>query len=348
MFQTLFTRGTSACFMGFFLFAFPASTNYQLEGYGFGSGGEENMTSTNYAGNAITVEVSDDQLSGTSYNLGAGLSFEIMANVPPAPTFTNPNSYYNKLHLVLATGGNPTDTKFAIAISPDNFVTTNYVQSDNTVGAVLGIEDYQTYTAWGGATGFDIIGLAPSTTYKVKIKAFQGKFSESGYGPTATASTVSSQLSFSLLGTNTINFGSLTVNTVNSSPTNIDVSFATNAASGGTVYIYGSNAGLSSATASHTITSVSGDLVSLPAGFGAQGVSVTQSAGGPLTLVAPYSTVSGDTVGIVDTTIRSLFDSVGPITGGSGSFVLKAKPSAVTPSASDYSETLTMIAAGRF
>ncbi len=334
--------------MGFFLFAFPASTNYQLEGYGFGSGGEENMTSTNYAGNAITGEVSDDQLSGTSYNLGAGLSFEIMANVPPAPTFTNPNSYYNKLHLVLATGGNPTDTKFAIAISPDNFVTTNYVQSDNTVGAALGIEDYQTYTAWGGATGFDIIGLAPSTTYKVKIKAFQGKFSESGYGPTATAATVSSQLSFSLLGTNTINFGSLTVNTVNSSPTNIDVSFATNAASGGTVYVSGANAGLSSTTASHTIAAVSGDLASLPAGFGAQGVSVTQSAGGPLTLVAPYSTVAGHTVGVIDTTIRSMFDSVGPITGGSGSFVLKAKPSAVTPSAADYSETLTMIAAGRF
>lgn len=342
-----FTRGTSACFMGFFLFAFPASTNYQLEGYGFGAGGEDNMTSANYAGNAITGEVSDDQLSGTNYNLGAGLSFEIMANVPPAPTFTNPNSYYNKLHLVLATGGNPTDTKFAIAISTDSFVTTNYVQSDNTVGAALGIEDYQTYTAWGGATGFDIIGLTPSTTYQVKIKAFQGKFSESGYGPTATAATVSSQLSFSL-STNTINFGSLAVNTVNSSPANVDVTFATNAANGGTVYVSGANAGLSSTIASHTITAVSGDLAILGQGFGAQGVSVTQSAGGPLTLVAPYSTISGDNVGIVDTTTRSMFDSVGPITGGSGSFVLKAKPSVVTPSAADYSETLTMIAAGRF
>lgn len=347
MFKALFSRGTSACFMGFFLFAFPASTNYQLEGYGFGAGGEDNMTSANYASDAITGEVSDDQLTGANYNLGAGLSFEIMANVPPAPTFTNPSNYYNKLNLILNTGGNPTDTKFAIAISSDNFVTTNYVQSDNTVGATLGIEDYQTYAAWGGATGFDIIGLAPSTTYKVKIKAFQGKFSESGYGPTATAATVSSQLSFSL-STNTINFGSLVVNTVNSSPTNIDVSFATNAASGGTVYIYGSNAGLTSTTASHTIGAVSGDLASLSEGFGAQGVSVTQSAGGPLTLVAPYATVAGHTVGVIDTTIRSMFDSVGPITGGSGSFVLKAKPSAVTPSAADYVETLTVVAAGRF
>ena len=127
---------------------------------------------------------------------------------------------------------------------------------------------------------------------------------------------MSSQLSFSL-STNTINFCSLTVNTVNSSPTNIDVSFATNAGSGGTVYVSGANAGLSSTTASHTIAAVSGDLAVLGQGFGAQGVSVTQSAGGPLTLVAPYSTVAGHTVGVIDTTIRSMFDSVGPITGGS-------------------------------
>lgn len=342
-----FTRGASAYFMGFFLFVFPASTNYQLEGYGFGAGGEDNMTSADYAADALTGEVSDDQLSGTNYNLGAGLSFEIMTNVPPAPTFTNPSDYYNKLHLVLAAGDNPTDTKFAIAISADDFVTTNYIQSDNTVGASLGAEDYQTYALWGGANGFDIIGLLSGTTYKVKVKTFQGRFSESGYGPTATAATVNSQLSFSL-STNTINFGSLVANTVNSSPSNVDVNFSTNAANGGTVYISGINAGLESETADHTITAVSGNLVALDQGFGAQGVSVTQSAGGPLTLVAPYSTVAGDVVGVVDTTLRSIFDSVGPITGGSGSFVLKAKPSVVTPSAADYSETLTMIAAGRF
>jgi hypothetical protein len=347
MWTTIFRKRFSSYLFGFFLFAFPASTNYQLRGYGFGSGGEDNMSSPNYAADAVTGEVSSGQLSGSSYNLGSGLSFEIMANVPAAPAFTNPSSYYNKLKVVLDTGSNPSDTKFAIAISTDNFATTSYVQSDNTVGSALGSEDYQTYAAWGGGSGFNVIGLAPSTTYKVKVKAFQGKFSESGYGLVATAATVSSQLSFSL-STNTINFGSLAVNTVNSSPGNIDVSFATNATNGGTIYVSGTNAGLASMTASHTISSVSGNLVALGQGFGAQGVSVTQSTGGPLTLVAPYSTVAGDVVGIIDTTIRSMFDSAGPITGGNGSFVLKAKPSAVTPSAADYSETLTVIATGRF
>jgi hypothetical protein len=182
------------CLLGFFLFVFPSSTNYQLRGYGFGSGGEENMTSSNYAADAVTGETSSGQLSGSSYNLGPGLSFEIMANVPAAPAFTNPSNYYNKLKVVLDTGNNPTDTKFAIAISTDNFVTTNYIQNDNTIGSVLGSEDYQTYAAWGGGSGFNVIGLAPNTTYKIKVKSFQGKFSESDTTPIKKAMNFSNRI----------------------------------------------------------------------------------------------------------------------------------------------------------
>ena len=46
----------------------------------------------------------------------------------------------------------------------------------NTVGTVLGVEDYQTYALWGDTGGILIAGLAPSTTYYVKVKAMQGKF----------------------------------------------------------------------------------------------------------------------------------------------------------------------------
>ena len=141
------------------LFAFPASTNFQLKDFGYGGGGVANSTSSNYAIEGIAGEQNATRLDGTTYDLGPGLQFTNQANVPPAPTFTNPANYYNRLLLSLATGGNPTDTIFAIAISSDNFVTTNYVQSDNTVGATLGLEDYQTYSAWGGGAGFTIIGL---------------------------------------------------------------------------------------------------------------------------------------------------------------------------------------------
>jgi hypothetical protein len=135
---------------------------------------------------------------------------------------------------------------------------------------------------------------------------------------------------------------------VNNSPQNIDATLGTNAENGGIVYITGSNAGLQSSVASYTINAVSGNLAVLSQGFGAQGVSTTQTSGGPLAFVAPYDTLAGDTVGIIDQTLRSILDTSGPIVGGSGTFILKAKPSAITPAATDYVETLTVIASGRF
>lgn len=339
-----------------FLFVFPASTNYQLKDFGFGSGGEENMSSANYAIDGISGEQSNGSLAGSSYNLGSGLIFTQQANVPPAPAFTNPSNYYNKLKIVLATGSNPTDTKFAIAISTDDFVTTNYVQSDNTVGATLGSEDYQTYATWGGAGGFNVIGLLPSTTYKVKVKAMQGKFTETGYGPTATAATVSPQLTFDVdvsstdSDTNppfTITFSSLTAGTVFDGPDKIWVDFETNGESGGRVYIYGQNAGLLSSEKSTTILSASGDLSSLSSGFGAQGSTATQSSGGPFVISSPYNG-SSNVVGIIDTSIRDIFTTTAPIVGGRASLLLKAKSNAVTPASADYAERITMIASGSF
>ena len=329
----------------FFLLILPYSTDYKLKDYGFGSGGVANGTSPNYSLEAITGEISGGSETGPNYNIGPGLIFTNQANVPGAPTFDNPSNYYNKLHIILNTSGNPTDTKYAIAISPDNFTTTNYVQNDDTVGAVLCSEDYQTNTVWG-AGGFYVIGLASSTTYKVKVKAMQGKFTETGYGPTAAAATVSPTLSFGI-DTNAVNYGSLTAGSVTDSPT-ITASFSTNAQTGGKVYIYGQNAGLFSSSNNHKINSLTGDLSpSTTEGFGAQGTSAGQTSAEPLSIVAPYN-VSSSNVGIVDTAVREIFYSANPITGGSGTFVLKAKSIPLTPAANDYSELLTVIASGMF
>lgn len=351
------TFAKKSAYAGFaFLFVFPASTNYRLDGYGFGGGGEENMTSTNYAIDGIAGEQSEDQLSGTNYDLGAGLIFTQQADVPPAPTFTNPSNYYNKLHIVLATGNNPTDTKFAIAISDDNWVTTEYVQSDDTVGATLGAEDRQTYVAWGSGSGFDIIGLVPATTYKVKVKAMQGKFTETSYGPESSAATVNPQLSFDIdvAATDTdtnppfsVAFGNLVANTVTDSPEKIWVDFSTNGASGGRVYVAGSNGGLSSTRAAALIATTTGDLSAIASGYGAQGQSATQGSGGPFSIVSPYDGAAS-TVGTVDTAIREVFSTTAPIVSGRASFLLKAKSSSVTPAAGDYADMLTVIASASF
>jgi hypothetical protein len=107
--------------------------------------------------------------------------------------------------------------------------------------------------------------------------------------------------------------------------------------------VYSNNAGLQSAHASHLISAVSDNLTSLSEGFGAQESTATNGLS-PATL---YDT-TGNSVGIVDTTIREIFTASAPTTNGRGSFLLKAKSSSVTPAASDYTETLTVIASASF
>ncbi len=331
-----------------FLLAMPASTNYKLKDYGFGAGGIGNATSPDYALNAITGQLNGEQGTSPLYRLGPGLIFTQQANVPVAPTFDNPSNYYNKLRIIIDPSDNPDDAIFAIAISTDNFVgDIRYVQNDYTVGNVLGTEDYQTYASWGGGGDEYVIGLTPGTEYKVKVKARQGKFTETGYGPIATAATISPTLTFNI-DTNSVSYGNLVVDTVTDSPT-ITTNFATNGETGGNVFIYGQNAGLWSTANSHNINSLSGDLAlpGNPEGFGAQATSVTQSSGGPLTKVSPYD-LADDNVGIVDTAIRKIFSAANPIVGGQGTFVLKAKSAAITPAANDYGETVTAIVAGNF
>jgi len=341
----------------FIIFVIPASTNYKLINFSFGGGGTSNSTSPNYALQGIIGELNSTKLTGASYKLGPGLIFSEQSNVPGAPTFENTGNWYNKLHVVINTSNNPSDTKFALAISTDDFVSDiRYVQSDNTVGTTLGLEDYQTYASWGGASGFFVIGLLPNTTYYIKAKAMHGKFTETDFGPVSSASTVNPSINFdidvSATDTKTdppftITFPDLVANTVVDSPQKVWVDFATNAESGGYVYVYGQNGGLHSTTQSFTITSVTGDLSSLSQGVGAQSASATQTSGGPLTALTPYNGTN-QSVGIIDSAIRPIYSSNSPVVGGRASFVIKAKSSSITPVADDYTETLTVIASANF
>lgn len=333
--------------------AAPSGTTYTLQSYGVGSGGVANASSTTYSMNGITGELSGTQLDGSSYSAQPGLLPTQQANVPPAPTLTNPSNYYNKLHLAVATGGNPSDTKFAIAISKDNFATTQYIQNDDTVSTALGSEDYQTYSLWGSSSGFDVVGLQPNTTYKVKVTAMQGAFSQSAYGPTAAAATLNPTLTFDIdvsasdSDTNppyALSFSNLLPGSVTDSPQKIWLDFDTNAGSGGNAYIYGKNAGLRSTRASYTLSSVTGDLGALSQGFGGQSTSATQTSGGPFMATSPYNG-SSQNIGIIDTSIRKLYGTSAPVTAGRSSILLKAKVRSTTPSASDYTETLTVLAA---
>jgi hypothetical protein len=350
--MNMMQRWLSACVI--MLAALPATNNYQLNSFGFGTGGTANSGTSNYRVNGVAGEVAGDT-STSNYKLGAGETRTKQANVPNV-TISNGARWYNKLLVTIATNNNPTDALYAVAISTDNFATTKYVQSDFTIGTTFDNTNFLSYAAWGSGSGTFLRGLTPGTVYTVKAAAYRGSFTQSPFGPASNATTNSPELSFDIdvsatdQSTNPpyqIDFGNLTVGSVNDSPKRVWVSYDTNAESGGGIYVSGQYGGLRSSHVSYTIASLTGDLSSQNEGSGVQGASIGQAAGGPLNLVAPYDG-SGANVGIVDGTLRQMFSDTAPITNGRGSFIMKAKTQTSTPAASDYTEILTAIAAASF
>lgn len=340
--------------------AMPSTSTYQLNSYGFGSGGTANSTTSTYALEGTTGEINGAPSTTSNYSGNPGYIQTQQSNVPKV-TLSNPSSYYDKLKFVIDTQANPTDAKYALQISTtSNFSSNiNYVKSDLTIGPTLTTTDYQTYTVWGGAGGANIIGLATSTTYYLRVKAthektFNGISTESAYGPSSSAATVGAQLSFCLYtnancgaGGTTIAFGGVVGANVTNSPNNIGVDFATNADAGGNVYIYSANGGLKSTVANYTITSATADLGVASEGFGAQISSVNQSSGGPFNKISPYNGASNN-VGVLSTSVNTILTSANPLTGGTAAIQLQVKPSNTAPAATDYAETLTVIAAASF
>lgn len=332
--------------------AAPSSTNYTLKTYDIGSGGGTS-TSGSFGLQGGAGNQSGNAQSSATYSAQTDGRGVVNASVPPAPTFSNPSNYYDRLKLVLATGNNPNDTKYLIAVSTDNFATTKYVQTDNSLGASQAITNYQTYSAWGGASGFLVVGLSASTTYQVKIKALQGSYTGSGFSPVASAATVAPSVTFSLTTTLTstppfaVGFNGLTAGSVVAGTANALIGLTTNANNGGAVYVRDINAGLYSTLANTTIASASADLTSASSGYGGQVSSVGQTSGGPIVAQSPFNGGS-NTVGALTTSLQQLISTVSPVTNGTATFQLKAKAAALTPSASDYTDTVTLIAAMNF
>ncbi|KXK07716.1 MAG: hypothetical protein UZ21_OP11001000938 [Microgenomates bacterium OLB22] len=216
----------------------PQSTTYELKEYGFSGGGTTGVDSTSYSLFGLVGETEYGQLQSTNYSANTGLTFTIIAHVPAAPSFTNPSNNYDRLKFVIDNGGNPTDAKFAIGISSDDFVTTRYIQDDNTVGASLGSEDWQTYTNWGGASGEYVTGLTPGTTYKIKVKAKQGNFTETPWSATASVATVQPSLTFGV-SADSITFDNLYGgNSWTDSSKSTVLTTSTNAYNGYTIYAH--------------------------------------------------------------------------------------------------------------
>jgi hypothetical protein len=325
----------------------PSSTNFTLNAYEFGNGSGA-PSSSSYQLQASAGQTSGNSTS-SSYALPSGVRASTTVRTPATPTFTNPDSSYNRLKVVLNTGGAPSDTTFLIAISDDNFTTTKYVQLDQTISTSVSIANYQTYAAWGGASGFWVLGLNKSTTYKIKVAALQGNGTGSSFGPTASASTAAPTVTFAVSTSLTATppfstiFSSLSPGSTITGSATLIADITTNAQQGGSILIRDQNSGLTSTITAYTLSSSTGDLTTLSKGYGAQISGASQVSGGPITSLSPFNAASGN-VGGLSAVWQQLATFSSPITSGNVTTMLKAKSDTAVPAASDFSDTVTIAA----
>lgn len=169
------------------------------------------------------------------------------------------------------------------------------------------------------------------------------------------SASVSQTFSFALSG-NTDNLGALSAASVSSSPTPRTVTINTNANGGWQVWAKDSSTGLNSASTSHTIASgqgvnTPGNNFTMSTGSEGYNTGVTSSqTGGSGTITVATGYVGGSTGrgGGLDTSLRSLATSNGTANNAVLTLTNNASIGSLTPAASDYTDTITVVGAGLF
>lgn len=362
-----------------------------------GSSSSANYKALTLAGSGIGYS----QLSSSLYKIGSGQGYTFMANVPKVTCFeTDTNSgttecaslpagngmigecgetgCYDRAMVQIDVQANPSDTVFSIQVSSDDFVTIFVV--DGTTHALKPyssktISDYKTKTQWEGTpwNHYNIVNLQPNTTYKARITALQGDFTESTPGPSKTATTSMPAVTFDLdIGADinaesnapyAVALGIIVPETAYfPTPQRIKMDISTNAQNGVSVYIKDTYSGLRSASTSYTLQSNSEDL-SNPAngnGFGIQESGATQSGSslGSIVTGATYD-VSGSNVGEISSVTQtrvacSLISPAGVcgvntptwVTGGKMLLTLGVRATLSAPAVKDYADALTFTVTG--
>lgn len=157
-----------------------------------------------------------------------------------------------------------------------------------------------------------------------------------------------------VFGNNSQSLGTLSSSSI-SSGSGTGVTITTNAPSGWNAWVKSANAGLSSTNASKTI-STSGSIDASPSTLstGSEGyvldVDLTTDAGsgGTVTIAGEYNGGSTSAGGTLSTSFQSIASANGTANGDVITLIPRAAISGVTPAASDYADTLTVVGAGIF
>jgi hypothetical protein len=167
----------------------------------------------------------------------------------------------------------------------------------------------------------------------------------------AVSASVPQTFSFALSG-NTDALGALSTGAVATSPTPRTVTINTNAPNGWMVWGRDANTGLTSANAGQTIASTTpGTNSTLVAGTEGYnfGVTTTQGGGsGAVSVAAPFVGTGAGQGGGLDTSLRTVTSSNGTAQNAVLTLKNNAAISSLTASATDYTDTVTVIGAGLF
>ncbi len=283
-----------------------------------------------------------------------------------------PYGCYDRGRFEIDTQNNPTDTLYGIQISTDGFENDiRYIDGNTfTPKDERDINDYKTKEEWETDT-FNLLGLQSNTEYFLRITALYGDLSESVPGPSATAETDLSTLSFRI-GLGYENGANINYNppyeilfdesfqitrgaNIISSDRLIWTLINTNSVSGITVVQRGEHGGLYSSGEEYTINSLSGNLNNAQEGIGLRNndtwqlydASTTQGSLGQLTAVNEYDDENEYIVGIIDTIFKRTYESDGPIHSGETGLSIKTKASLTTPKG-EYFEDITFVLIAKY
>ncbi len=284
--------------------------------------------------NVVIVFPSDWTISQTPSNWTVTTT-----NLPVKPTTGGAANAWPSI--ATATSVNGLSVVFPAAdLTVDTFYCFNFAGASSTIGAAGNDKTGQLKTQ-GGAPYVDSVDWATSVV-------------SSGADQITVTASVSASMTFSLSG-NTAALGNISSGTTTAA-SGITETVSTNARNGWVSWaISGTNGGggvgaLHSTIANADIDSP-GSHDGTPETLSSSGgyiLDVDTGSGSP-TIAAEYNGGSADTGGhISQGQFRQIAHTTAPANANTVSLVVKARSSATTPAAADYTDTLTVVAAGSF
>lgn len=240
-----------------------------------------------------------------------------------------------------ASSVNGTSVTFpATDLSTSTFYCFNFAGASSTVGPAGNDKTGQLKTQ-GGAPYVDSVDWATSVV-------------SSGADQISVTASVSASMTFSL-SANTAALGNITSGSTTAA-SGVTETVSTNARNGWVSWVRGTNNGGAGVGALHS-TNANADIDS-PGSFDGTPETLSTSGGyvldvdtgsGTPTIAAEYDGAGADDGGhISQSQFRQIAHATAPSNANTVSLVVKARSSVTTPAASDYTDTLTVVAAGSF